>query len=179
MDLQAQDPSYVTNVEDDKGVAAVDESSGWDASDGEFLPTKHTEINLNGSTPEGVEPPAVIIDKEDRLPDNPAAELLQYHYNFGHIPFAKLQEMAKRQVLPKQLATCNVPVCSACSYARLTKHKWQPKTAKNYSGKKATKPGEVVSADQLVSPTLGLIAQMAGFLTKKRYKYATVFVDQF
>ena len=33
--------------------------------------------------------------------------------------------------------------------------------------------------DQLVSPTPGLIAQMTGFITKQRYKYATVFVDQY
>jgi hypothetical protein len=31
----------------------------------------------------------------------------------------------------------------------------------------------------MVSPTPGLIAQMTGFLTTKRYKYATVYVDQF
>ena len=42
-----------------------------------------------------------------------------------------------------------------------------------------TRPGHVVSVDQLVSPTPGLIAQMTGFLTTKRYKYATVYVDQF
>ena len=41
-----------------------------------------------------------------------------------------------------------------------------------------TKPGQVVSVDQLVSPTPGLIAQMTGFLTKQRYKYATVYIDQ-
>ncbi|KAI2490691.1 hypothetical protein MHU86_23875 [Fragilaria crotonensis] len=39
---------------------------------------------------------------------------------------------------------------------------------------KPTKPGQVVSVDQLVSPTPGLIAQMTGFLTTKRYRYATV-----
>ena len=33
--------------------------------------------------------------------------------------------------------------------------------------------------DQMVSPTPGLIAQMTGNLTTKRYKYATVFVDHF
>ena len=32
--------------------------------------------------------------------------------------------------------------------------------------------------DQLVSPTPGLIAQITGFITKKRYRYATVYVDQ-
>ena len=30
----------------------------------------------------------------------------------------------------------------------------------------------------MVSPVPGLIAQIVGFLTKQRYKYATVFVDQ-
>ena len=33
--------------------------------------------------------------------------------------------------------------------------------------------------DQLVSPVLGLIAQMTGFITKQCYKYATVYIDQF
>ena len=37
-------------------------------------------------------------------------------------------------------------------------------------------PGQVVSVDQLLSPVPGLIAQMTGFITKQRYKYATVFV---
>ena len=35
----------------------------------------------------------------------------------------------------------------------------------------------MVAVDQLVSPTPGLIAQISGYLTTKRYKYATVFVD--
>ena len=39
--------------------------------------------------------------------------------------------------------------------------------------------GEVVSVDQLVSPVPGLIAQMTGFITKQRYKYATEYVAQF
>ena len=37
---------------------------------------------------------------------------------------------------------------------------------------------QVVSEDQLISPTQGLVAQMTGFLTKVRYRYATVYVDQ-
>ena len=49
---------------------------------------------------------------------------------------------------------------------------WSKRVAKDL------KPGEVVSVDQLVSPTPGLIAQMIGFLTKQRYKYTTVYVDQ-
>jgi hypothetical protein len=43
---------------------------------------------------------------------------------------------------------------------------------------KPTSVGEVVSVDQLESPTPGLIAQMTGKLTTKRYTYATVYVNQ-
>ena len=39
-------------------------------------------------------------------------------------------------------------------------------------------PGELVSVDQLISPTLGFIAQMCGILTTKRYTCSTVYVDQ-
>ena len=44
---------------------------------------------------------------------------------------------------------------------------------------KAMYPGHIVSDDQLISPTPGLIAQTTGRLTKERYKVATVYVDQF
>ncbi|KAL7474791.1 hypothetical protein ACHAW6_000745 [Cyclotella cf. meneghiniana] len=43
----------------------------------------------------------------------------------------------------------------------------------------ATKPGEVVSVDQLESTELGFVGQAKGRLTLKRYCYATVFVDHF
>ena len=56
------------------------------------------------------------------------------------------------------------------------------KPSRNHNNKEdsysPTKPGEVISVHQLVSPTPGVIAQMTGFLTKKWYKYATAYVDQ-
>ena len=138
-------------------------------------------FNLDGpsvpSTPSDL--PNVIRDEEDTITDNPTAELLKIHHDFGHPSFKKLQEMAKLGVLPHRLAKCNVPVCSACQYAKATRRPWRSKTAQNWNNElKPTQPGQVVSVDQLVSPTPGLVAQMSGFLTKERYKYATVYVDQ-
>ena len=46
-----------------------------------------------------------------------------------------------------------------------------------YESKVITEPGEVVSVDQLVSPTPGFIVKMIGCLTTKIYDYATVFLD--
>jgi hypothetical protein len=42
-----------------------------------------------------------------------------------------------------------------------------------------TRPGQVISVDQMKSPTPGFIAQMTGILTTRRYEYATVYVDQY
>jgi hypothetical protein len=65
-------------------------------------------------------------------------------------------------------------------YAKATKQPWHSKTAKNWEKlKESLKPGQVVSVDQLISPTPGLIAQMTGFfITKKHYKVTSHwFVD--
>ena len=65
-------------------------------------------------------------------------------------------------------------------FGKATKRPWRQKTPTNKDeAHKPTKPGEVVSVDQIKSPTPGLIAQMTGILTTKRYEYVTVFVDHY
>ncbi|GAX15565.1 hypothetical protein FisN_3Hu032 [Fistulifera solaris] len=88
-----------------------------------------------------------IADNDEDKPDNVSAEFLRYHLRFGHCSPKKLQLMATLGIIPRRLAKCPVPICSAF--------------------------------DQLISRTPGLIAQMAGFLTRERYTAATVFVDQY
>ena len=121
---------------------------------------------------------SIIVDEEDRQESTPEAELLMAHHRFQHISFSKLQEMARQGVLPRRLAHCKIPSCSACLHGKAMERAWRLKQGKQRQSKKALKPGEVISVDQMVSPVPGLIAQMVGFLTKQRYKYATVFVDQ-
>ena len=57
------------------------------------------EFNLDGPTTPPSESPNIIVDEEEQLL-TPAAELLQYHHNFGHLPFPKLQQMANDRILP-------------------------------------------------------------------------------
>jgi hypothetical protein len=122
----------------------------------------------------------IILDEEDRQPANDLAELLAIHHQFGHISMRKIQEMAKQGILPRRLSKCWIPTCSACLYAKASTRPWRSLPKKNGDdGDKPTKPGQVVSVNQLVSPTPGLIAQMTGFLTTKRFHYATIYVDQF
>ena len=121
---------------------------------------------------------SIIIDEEDQQKSTLEVELLMAHHRFQHISFSKLQEMARQGILPRRLAHCKIPSCSACLYGKATKRAWRSKQGKQRQEKKALKPGEVISVDQMVSPVPGLIAQMVGFLTRQRYKYATVFIDQ-
>ena len=135
------------------------------------------DFDLNATKKRDI--PNVIEDEEDHQATSNTAELLRYHHKFGHISFRRLQEMAKLGTIPKKLAKCQIPACSACLYSKAIKRKWRSRTPNNQEdSNKPTSPGERVSVDQLVSPTPGLIAQMTGFLTMKRYKYATVYVDQ-
>ena len=118
--------------------------------------------------------------KGDSTVDDDIKLMLHYHNKFGHLSFRKLKIMAKQGIIPRRLENSAVPVCTACAYAKMTKRQWRSKqTQKKEVEVTVTTPGQLVSVDQLVSPTPGLIAQMTGILTTKRYKYATVYVDQF
>ena len=87
--------------------------------------------------------------------------------------------MARQGIIRKSLANAKTPLCSACAFAKITKRKWRDKPSHS-DGKETTAqyPGQRVSVDMLVSPTPGLKAQMTGFITKQRHRYATVYVDQ-
>ena len=64
-------------------------------------------------------------------------------------------------------------------YGKVTRKAWSWRTKDNTDEAGEPKqPGELVSVDQLISPTPGFIAHMCGILTTKRYTCATVYVDQ-
>ena len=106
-------------------------------------------------------------------------ELLRWHYRLGHLSFERIRQLARLGQLPKRILTCKKPFCTACQYGKLTKRPWQVKGDDKKTTKVATRPGQIVSVDQLESNTPGFIAQLKGKLTQQRYHYATVFVDLF
>ena len=95
--------------------------------------TPTVEFNLDGPTTPTSEggsddrerAPEVIIDEEDRQTHTDMAELLSIHHQYAHAPMTKLQLMAKSGILPRRLAKCRIPVCSACLYAKATRKPWR------------------------------------------------------
>ena len=121
----------------------------------------------------------VIPDDHEPTSLDPHDELLRWHYRLGHLPFNRIRQLALKGLLPKCLLACKKPFFSACQYGKMTKRPWWVKGDNKNATKTATRPGQIVSVDQLESNTPGLITQLKGKLTQQRYKYATVFVDQF
>eukprot|EP00978_Attheya_sp_CCMP212_P037948 scaffold183254_cov63-Attheya_sp.AAC.2 len=129
-------------------------------------------------------------DKYDRVdpPDEhlsgltPEAEFMRWHQRLGHISFKKIRLLALLGILPKKILSSRAPKCASCIFAAQVKRPWRTRVPANSIPTKiykATRPGQVVSVDQLESPTPGFIAQLKGRLTRDRYRYATIFVDHY
>ena len=174
-DDEASDGDTASVVSDDATVAAgnpdrsIPERLHPDLPDEIFIPLENVGAEMEL-------PP----EDEDVQGLTPQAELLAWHYRLGHAPFGKILKMAERGELPAYLSTCRVPKCAACMFAKATRRPWRTKALPNENKiPPVLAPGNVVSVDQLMTDTPGLIAQMKGFLTRKRYTACTVFVDHF
>ena len=156
-----------------------DWNEGWDTDESEGAAgadENPRDINFNIVPSDQVTSEYCVRTKDDteKISDNTSAELLRVHHQFNHIGFKKLQLMAKSGILPGRLARCQIPVCSACMYGKATRRPWRdkPKSKGRSKPKQAKCAGQCVSVDMLKSPTPGLIAQIAGWITRKRHWHA-------
>jgi hypothetical protein len=157
--MVSDDEQSDDKVKEDKTSATRERRTSNEEKESEWPTT--VNFDLNGSTQKSR--PTVVEDEEDVQPTNLAAEMLWLHHKFGHIYFARLQEMAKLGIIPKRLARYPILTCSACClYAKAIRRKWRDKIVHN-SGKatKPSKPGKCMSVDQLKSLMPGLIIPTA------------------
>ena len=71
-------------------------------------------------------------------------------------------------------------MCAGCLFGAMTKLPWHGKElASSHQVLIATQPGEMVSVYQIESTEVSFFAQLKGSLTKKWYRYCTVFVNHF
>ena len=129
------------------------------------------------------DPSPLLRDDEEyslSAPDD-QAKLMRWHYHLGHLPFGRLQQLARNGGIPKKLADVRPPRCAGCLYGAMTKEPWRTKQRheETHPVFAATKPGKCVSVNhmQLLEP--GFYGQAKGGLTKTRYRNATVFVDHY
>jgi hypothetical protein len=142
--------------------------------------TDHVE---KGGQPSEYEPisfdPSPQTTEDETQPEPEAidgqAELLRWHYCLGHLLFCYVLLLVRLGEIPRHLAKVKPPRCDGCLFGAMTKVPTE--AAKPIL--EATKPGQCVSVDQMISTQVRFIAQLKGMLTRKRYCAATVFVDNF
>ena len=78
------------------------------------------------------------------------AELMKWHYCLGHWSFPKLKILAKLGKIPKHLANMQPPVHAGCAFGAMKNVPWRGKEAVK-TVFMATKPGQCVSVDQMIS----------------------------
>ena len=123
-------------------------------------------------------PDSTHEEQHTHVSSDKQAELMHWHYCLGHLLFPKLKALAKIGEIPKHLANVLPPVCAGCAFGAMTRvPRKNGETTRTVF--KATKPGQFVSVDQMISTQVGFYAQLKGSLTKQRYRGATVFVDHF
>ena len=100
---------------------------------GDDVPYDTTPREFDMDTPNlpGTAPVVVQDNEEDCQPTNVAAEFLKFHLKFNHCSPRKIQVMAEQGLLPTQIATCTIPVCSACQFGKASKRPWRQNTRRN------------------------------------------------
>ena len=148
------------------------------SSRGDFVPIRSTPHSSNFCLPctsqEIVEDPSILATRRKQL------RLLTIHESLGHLSFSVLKLMARCGIIPRELESVDPPTCPGCAYGKAHRLQWRFKGVNNVKTiRKATAPGQVISMDQLVSPTPGFVPIHRGTPTNKRFIGATIFVDHF
>ena len=80
---------------------------------------------------------------------------------------------------PKRLSKCVRPVCTTCYYGKVRKKPLRSKGKNNKAILKhmRKRPGEIAHTDIMTTSVPGLIPQMVGFLTSKKFYHASFFIN--
>jgi hypothetical protein len=85
------------------------------------MPLSHSDTFNDLQGPKERQRLVVIEEELEMKAMHEEAELLQYHYQYAHTSFNKLQVMARQRIIPRKLAKCRQPVRAACMYGKATK----------------------------------------------------------
>ena len=105
---------------------------------------------------------------------------MKLHYKLNHLPYKQMQVLADRGILPAKFGSKKntPPPCAGCVFGKQKRTPWRRSKKQSKPLKKATKLGKRVHVDCMVSRQPGLIPQVLGFLTNRRYAGALVFVEE-
>ena len=113
--------------------------------------------------------------------------LLKWHFNLGHIEFEKLLALARCNLFPVWLKSCQPPLCASCWYGAAMrrptgseKHLQDPQAEGGHGQIKAGDliPGQCISVDSYISKVHGCLTTSQGrTLEESMYMGGTIFIN--
>ncbi len=130
--------------------------------------------HITKSTPIPTHPLSVhFCDQLDQTLSHPTfnnhiQEYMHWHYRLNHALFPVMYHMATSKLLPQYITSVlqkmhkfkqKPPWCNDCVCAKMCCRQWRqkPTIKPTYHSSQTLQPGDVVSVDQLVSSTPGLV----------------------
>jgi len=107
-------------------------------------------------------------------------EFMAWHSRLGHLSFTKMFSMCEHGQLPRRFLNLRSQklICPSCVFGQCRRRPWRTKGKPgSLRNDKASKAGDRVSIDHLISAQPGLVPRMDGRHTKDRIVGACVFVD--
>jgi hypothetical protein len=166
-------PAHIIPDDDDEEELASndDDSISESTIQPSQLEEQTNDDNLPMTTMSQREQPIIIefsdnVDQQQiKTPTNVTykqAALRRCHERLNHMPFSRLQSMAKQGLLPRYFADVEAPMCASCAYGKATQHPWRTKGAQGQTTKLVPirRSGDCVSVDQMESPTPGFVGQI-------------------
>ena len=119
-----------------------------------------------------------LINPEVEVYQRKQPWLATIHKKLGHLSYTKIKLPCRAGLLPKELASIEPLTCPGCAYGKAKQKPWGRKGIQNQRRiEKANALVQVISCDQVISPTPGLVPTHRGSPTTTWYVRATIFVD--
>ena len=104
-------------------------------------------------------------------------EMLMWHRKLGHRNMEYIQQLARDNILPKQLLRVKkIPVCPDCKFGEQCR---KPASGKGTIDSDDNAPGDRISGDQMVANVPGHTMSTKGRKSHKRHNIATIWIDHF
>ena len=135
-------------------------------TDSDFIPTNDQPLSSDFDT--ALNPDLLKEDVSIACTRRKQLRLLTIHETLGNLSFSTLKLMARCGLISKDLQYVDLPTCPGCAYGKAHRIPWRRvKGIRNLRKiRQATDPGQVVSVDQLVSPTPGFVPTHRGLPTR-------------
>ena len=128
----------------------------------------------NESVPRHTATSDVKYIQNSAKPKNPNSKeqaqrrFMQLHLKYRHLPFGILIQAACQGTLPPNIICEEHLKCLSSLYSKSIRRPWQTKASHGTIAPIATKPGNCVSVDQMVSSIPVFLTQNTGKLTQDR-----------